>query len=125
MLQELKIFKQRTLAPSQLEVQRQLAAEKVDVGRVSGGYHYSWWQSGQGRAGLATCVQLSKLLCVLQILFSPRRACLPAALPGAATAAAAVLPLLLLLPDCAAHAASFHRAYRCCMPRTMWPSLRG
>lgn len=34
-LQELKIFKQRTLAPSQLEVQRQLAAEKVDVGRVS------------------------------------------------------------------------------------------
>ncbi|PRW45016.1 ATP synthase subunit alpha [Chlorella sorokiniana] len=32
--EELKIFKQRTLAPSQLEVQRQLAAEKVDVGRV-------------------------------------------------------------------------------------------
>lgn len=32
---EVKLFKQRTLAPNQLEVQRQLAAEQVDVGRVS------------------------------------------------------------------------------------------
>ena len=53
MLQELKIFKQRTLAPSQLEVQRQLAAEKVDVGRVSACYHTSRWASGQGSA--VTC----------------------------------------------------------------------
>lgn len=33
--QELKIFKQRLSKPSQLAVQAQLAAEKVDVGRVS------------------------------------------------------------------------------------------
>lgn len=32
---ELAIFKQRTLKPSQLEVQRKIAEEKVDVGRVS------------------------------------------------------------------------------------------
>ncbi len=32
---ELKIFKQRTLKPSQLEVQRKLAVEQVEVGRVS------------------------------------------------------------------------------------------
>ena len=32
---ELQIFKQRTLKPSQLEVQRKLAAEQVEVGRVS------------------------------------------------------------------------------------------
>lgn len=33
---ELAIFKQRTLKPSQLEVQRKLVAENVDLGRVSG-----------------------------------------------------------------------------------------
>lgn len=33
--EELKIFKQRLSKPSQLAVQAQLAAEKVDVGRVS------------------------------------------------------------------------------------------
>ena len=35
--QELAIFKQRTLKPSQLEVLRKRREEEVDIGRVSGG----------------------------------------------------------------------------------------
>jgi hypothetical protein len=31
---ELQVFKQRTLKPNQLEVQRKIAAANVDVGRV-------------------------------------------------------------------------------------------
>jgi hypothetical protein len=58
---ELAIFKQRTLKPSQLEVQRKIAEEKVDVGRVSN-HAGSWLPAAAAAAASAACPAWSKAL---------------------------------------------------------------
>ena len=96
--QELRIFKQRTLAPSQLEVQRQLAAEKVDVGRVS--CRRCCWASARRhmrRVHSRRCFR--RLTHAAVVVVCARHAAAPFA----------------HRPACSAH-------NRCCMPGTMWPS---
>lgn len=70
--QELKIFKQRLSKPSQLAVQAQLAAEKVDVGRVSC-CHHRCRRSPRPEAcllGLPMCLRGQPPLAMLQVLYA-------------------------------------------------------
>ena len=62
---ELQVFKQRTLKPNQLEVQRKIAAANVDVGRVR--------QAASGGCRRRRCCRRRRRCC------RRRRRCQPAA----------------------------------------------